>query len=586
MKKWMVTAKRADFQSIAEKFHIDQVTARLIRNRDVVGEDAIEEYLNGSLLNLHDPSLMKGMEKATELLLNKIDEQKKIRIIGDYDIDGVTATYLLLKALRRCQAEVDAEIPDRIRDGYGINQQLVRSAWEDGVDTILTCDNGISALKQIEYAKSLGMTVIVTDHHEILSETKDGKTQYRLPHADVIINPHQPDCPYPYKDLCGAVVAWKLIQSLYRAAGIPEQEAANLIEFAAIATVGDVMKLTGENRIIVKEGLLQLNETQNIGLQALIRVNGLAGKEINSYHIGFVIGPCINASGRLDTARKALELFLSESEAEATILAEELLQLNQERKELTQAGYEEAVYLIENTGLMRDKVLVVYLPDCHESIAGIVAGRIRERYYRPVFVLTDGEKSVKGSGRSIEGYSMFEEMQKCSDLFLNFGGHPMAAGCSLKKENVEVLRERLNDLAQLTDEDLTEKIHIDVPMPIDYISEQLVQELDLLEPYGTGNPRPVFAQKDLEVVGARILGQNRNVLKLQLMSKSGCMMDALYFGDIEAMRTYLEEKYGESETEKLFQNRRSKVRLAVVYYPQINEYRDQRTLQIVISYYQ
>ena len=586
MRKWVVAAKRADFKAIGEKYHIDQVTARLIRNRDVVGDKAIQEYLYGTMKDMHNPEKMKGVVQAADILIQKIQSQKSIRIIGDYDIDGVTSTYILYTGLKKCGAVVDYEIPDRIRDGYGINRQLVLDAWEAGVDTILTCDNGISAIEQIAYAKELGMTVIVTDHHELRTTEKNGKTQVILPDADVVINPHQPDCLYPYKDLCGGAVAYKLVQELYQKNGFPDSEIEHLIEYAAIATVGDVMKLTGENRIIVKEGLKRLNLTQNIGLKALIRANGLEGREINSYHIGFVIGPCINASGRLTTAKKALELLLCKDSQKADVLAEELLNLNAERKDMTQKGYEEAVQQIESTSLKNDKILIVYLPECHESIAGIIAGRIRERYYRPVFVLTDGEKSVKGSGRSIEGYSMFEEMQKCDDLFLNYGGHPMAAGCSLEKENIQLLRERLNTNAQLTEEDLIERICIDVPMPIGYITEQLIEELDILEPFGTANKKPVFAEKNLHVLGARILGQNRNVIKMQVASVSGVVMDALYFGDAEEFRRYLEEKFGFQETEKMFQNRKTDITLSVIYYPTVNEFRGQKSLQIVISDYQ
>lgn len=586
MRKWVVAAKRADFKAIGEKYHIDQVTARLIRNRDVVGDKAIQEYLYGTMKDMHNPEKMKGVVQAADILIQKIQSQKSIRIIGDYDIDGVTSTYILYTGLKKCGAVVDYEIPDRIRDGYGINRQLVLDAWEAGVDTILTCDNGISAIEQIAYAKELGMTVIVTDHHELRTTEKNGKTQVILPDADVVINPHQPDCLYPYKDLCGGAVAYKLVQELYQKNGFPDNEIEHLIEYAAIATVGDVMKLTGENRIIVKEGLKRLNLTQNIGLKALIRANGLEGREINSYHIGFVIGPCINASGRLTTAKKALELLLCKDSQKADVLAEELLNLNAERKDMTQKGYEEAVQQIESTSLKDDKILIVYLPECHESIAGIIAGRIRERYYRPVFVLTDGEKSVKGSGRSIEGYSMFEEMQKCDDLFLNYGGHPMAAGCSLEKENIQPLRERLNTNAQLTEEDLIEKICIDVPMPIGYITEQLIEELEILEPFGTANKKPVFAEKNLHVLGARILGQNRNVIKMQVASVSGVVIDALYFGDAEEFRRYLEEKFGFQETEKMFQNRKTDITLSVIYYPTVNEFRGQKSLQIVISDYQ
>lgn len=585
MEKWVVAAKRADFKSIAEKFHIDQVTARLIRNRDIIGDEEIEIYLNGSLLHLHSPWLMKGMEKTVEILMEKIDHQKKIRIIGDYDIDGVTATYLFLTGLKRCGADVDYEIPDRIKDGYGINQQLIDQAYEEGVDTILTCDNGISAMDQIAYAKDLGMTVLVTDHHELRTKENGDQIEVLVPKADAVVNPHQPGCGYPYKNLCGAAVAFKVISALYESMGIPWEECEALIEFAAIATVGDVMDLTGENRILVREGLLQLNHTSNPGLRALIQVNGLEDKEINSYHIGFVLGPCINASGRLDTAKRALELLLTESEIEATEIAEELLHLNAQRKEMTLEGYEKAVELIETTELKNDRVLVVYLPDCHESLAGIIAGRIRERYYRPVFVLTDGENCVKGSGRSIETYSMFAEMQKCGELFLNYGGHPMAAGCSLEKENVELLRKTLNEKVLLTEDDLTQKIVIDVPMPIDYITEKLIEELELLEPFGKGNHKPVFAERNLKFLNARVLGQNRNVLKFQVENSSGKVMDAMYFGDVDEFRSNLEDKFGYEETEKLYQGRRNNVVLSVIYYPAVNEFRDSRTIQIVIQHY-
>lgn len=577
MEKWVVAAKRADFGVIAEKFGIDPVTARLIRNRDIVGDAAIEEYLNGSLLNLHSARQMKDCEKAVELLTDKIDEQKKIRIIGDYDIDGVCATYILYRALQLCGANVDYDLPDRILDGYGLNQNLIDLANDEGVDTILTCDNGIAAVEQIAYARSLGMTVIVTDHHE------PGPV---LPEADALVNPHQKNCQYPYKELCGAAVAYKLVTVLYEAMGISQEESEKLVEFAAFATVGDVMDLTGENRILVKEGLLQLNNTENPGLQALIRVNNLQDKEITSYHIGFVLGPCLNAGGRLDTAKKSLELLLAETEVEATELAEELLELNERRKAMTLEGYQQAVELIETSPMRDDKVLVVYLPDCHESLAGIIAGRLRERYYRPVIVMTQGEHEVKGSGRSIERYSMFEELQKCGELFMKFGGHPMAAGCSLKKENVGELRRRLNELTTLTQEDLTEKVVIDVPMPLNYISEQLIDELSYLEPFGKGNSKPVFAEKNLDICSARAVGQSGRVVRMRVVSVTGTVMDAVYFGDAAVFREYIEKKYGVQETEKLFQGRKNAVQLSMIYYPSIHEYNGMRSIQIVVQKYQ
>ncbi|WP_395017758.1 single-stranded-DNA-specific exonuclease RecJ [Robinsoniella peoriensis] len=583
MEKWFVTAKRADFKEISSRFGINQVTARIIRNRDIVGDEAIKEYLNGGLADLHDPKLLRGAREAVALLNNKINEGKKIRIIGDYDIDGVNATYILYKGLLRCNANVDYEIPDRMKDGYGINEQLIQYAYEEGVDTIVTCDNGIAAIDQIAYAKNLGMTVIITDHHELLFKEEVGEKICIRPNADVIINPKQPECNYPFPNLCGAAVAFKLISCMFEDHKIPKEEAEAFIEFAAIATVGDVMDLIGENRIIVKEGLRRLTNTQNNGLKSLIKVNGLEESDICAYHIGFVLGPCINASGRLDTAKRALALLLAESEGDALRMAEELKSLNDERKAMTLKGFEQAVELVETTELKEDKVLVVYLPDCHESLAGIIAGRIRERFHKPVFVLTDAEDGVKGSGRSIEAYNMFEEMVKCQELFTKFGGHPMAAGLSIKKEDVETLRIRLNELTTLTEDDFIPRVSIDVAMPIDYISEELIEELEVLEPFGKANPKPVFAEKNLNVLSARILGQNKNVIKMQVLNSQGMVMDAMYFGDVEKFNTYITEKFGTAEVEKMYQNRENTISISATYYPQVNVFRNVRNMQIVIQ---
>lgn len=585
MEKWFVTAKRADFQQISGKFGINPVTARIIRNRDIIGDEAIQEYLNGGMKDLHDPKLLYGAREAVALLNSKINEGRKIRIIGDYDIDGVNATYILYRGLKRCNANVDYEIPDRMKDGYGINEQLIQYAYDEGVDTIVTCDNGIAAIDQIAYAKKLGMTVIITDHHELLFKEEAGEKICLRPQADVIINPKQPECNYPFPSLCGAAVAFKLISCLFEDHQIPREEAEAFIEFAAIATVGDVMDLIGENRIIVKEGLRRLTNTQNNGLRSLIKVNGLEESDICAYHIGFVLGPCINASGRLDTAKRALALLLAETEGEALQMAEELKSLNDERKAMTLEGFEKAVELVETTELKEDKVLVVYLPDCHESLAGIIAGRIRERFHKPVFVLTDAEDGVKGSGRSIEAYNMFEEMVKCQELFTKFGGHPMAAGLSIKKEDVENLRIRLNELTTLTEEDFIPRVSIDVAMPIDYISEELIGELEVLEPFGKANPKPVFAEKNLNVLSARILGQNKNVIKMQVLNPQGMVMDAMYFGDVEKFNTYITDKFGMSEVEKMYQNRENTVTLSATYYPQVNVFRNVRNMQIVIQNY-
>ena len=569
MEKWFVSAKKADFKEIGRQFDIDPVIARLIRNRDVTGAKAIQEYLRGTIQDIPGPELLKGMKEATSILKQKIREKKKIRIIGDYDIDGVTATYILIKGLERLGARADTYIPDRITDGYGIHMPLIYKALEDGVDTIVTCDNGIAASKEIGFAKEKGLTVIVTDHHEVPFIEDNGERTYILPPADAVINTKQPGCPYPNKNLCGAVVAMKLIWALYDDSHIPETEKEEFLELAAIATVGDVMDLQGENRILVKEGLKRLPYTKNKGLQALIRVTGLEGSRISSYHIGFVLGPCINASGRLDTAARSLRLLQCEDAGEAARLAGDLKALNDSRKALTEKGKDAAIQLIENTDLKKDLVLVVYLPECHESLAGIIAGRIREKYNRPVFVLTKGEKGVKGSGRSIQQYSMFEELVKCGDLLDQYGGHPMAAGLSLPEENVSLLRKRLNEQCNLKEEDLIPKVIIDVPMPISYISTKLVEQLSLLEPFGKGNTKPLFAQKNVKAINSRVIGKNHNVTKLKLMDEQGYVIEAVYFGNIPEFMDFLS----------------ARDKISVTYYPEINRYQGRETLQVIIQNY-
>lgn len=569
MEKWVVMAKKADFQKIGKEFGIDPVVARLIRNRDVEGMDDIRSYLCGTLDDIPSPWLLKDMKKATEILSAKINAGAKIRIIGDYDIDGVTATYILLTGLKRLGANVDTYIPDRIKDGYGLHSQLVEKAAADGVDTIVTCDNGIAASQEIALAKKGGMTVIVTDHHEIPYEDTEQGRVWIIPQADAVINPKQTGCGYPNKNICGAVVAWKLIWSLYETYGIDRDEILEFSEAAAVATVGDVMDLQGENRIIVKEGLKRLPHTGNQGFQALIEANGLTGERITAYHVGFVLGPCINASGRLDTASRALSLLCTKNWDQAAKAAGDLVALNQSRKAMTEEGRDKAVDLIEQSGLSKDRVLVVYLPECHESLAGIIAGRLREKYYKPVFVLTKAENGVKGSGRSIEAYSMYEELVKCSDLLEQFGGHPMAAGLSLKEENVEIFRRKLNELCTLTESELTPKITIDVPMPISYLSRELTEQLSVLEPFGKGNTKPLFAQKGLRVLNLRILGKNQNVAKMKLVDASGASVDAVYFGQALEFQSYVQQK----ET------------VSVTYYPEINVYQGRETLQAVIRNY-
>ena len=570
MEKWMVAAKRADFKGIGERFGIDQVTARIIRNRDVIGEKAIEKYLHGSRKDFYSPWLLKDMEKAVSILQEKIENRNRIRIIGDYDIDGVMSTYILLESLRGLGCDVDMMIPNRITDGYGINEHLIEQAWQEGRDTIITCDNGIAAVTQIRKAKDLGMTVIVTDHHEVPFEDLEGGRKEILPPADAIVNPKQKACSYPFAGLCGAVVAMKVMEALYEKMAPEADLVDKMLPFAGIATIGDVMELQDENRILVKEGLQRLHHTTNLGLQELIRVNNLEPENISPYHIGFILGPCLNASGRLDTAKRALQLLLADSREEAAVLAGDLKNLNESRKEMTAQGLEKAIEQVESTSMLEDTVLVVFLPECHESLAGIIAGRLRERYHKPSFVLTRGEEGVKGSGRSIESYSMYEKLCECKEYLTKFGGHPMAAGLSLEEENVERFRRKLNEQSGLTEEDLVEKVTIDVPMPIHYIRKDLVQELSLLEPFGKGNEKPLFAQKNLWISQMRVFGKNRNVVKMRLTDENGYPMDGVYFGN----------------GDEFAEEGRGKRKISIVYYPDINMYQGRESLQVIIRHYQ
>ena len=572
----MVQTKRADFNGLAKELSVSPVSVRIMRNRGMETKEAMERYLYGTLDGLYDGALMKNMGEAVAVLIKKLREEKRIRIIGDYDIDGVCASYLLLTGLRRAERElgkrtgpagstrIDYEIPDRVRDGYGINEAIIRQAAADGVDTLVTCDNGIAAAKEISLAKELGMTVVVTDHHEVPVEEE----RQVLPPADVVVDPKQEGETYPFREICGAVVAYKLVEKLYEASGVPREEWRELLEFAAIATVGDVMRLQDENRILVKYGLKQMARTRNLGLRKLVEKTGLDITDLSAYHIGFVIGPCLNAGGRLQTAKAALRLFLSEDEAEAEQLAEELKELNDVRKDMTKKGEDEAIAQVEER-YMGDKVLVVFLPDCHESLAGIIAGRVREHFHKPSIVLTRSGDMVKGSGRSIEPYHMFRELTKVRDLLPKFGGHPMAAGLSIKEEDVPEFRKRLNENAELTEDDFIPRVWIDVPMPLEYVTEGLVEELKRLEPFGQGNEKPLFAQKGLMIRSLRVLGKNRNVVNLGLVTDTGLSMDGLLFGDGDALQRELA----------------GRDRIDIVYYPDINEYNGNRTLQAVIRNY-
>lgn len=568
MERWVMLRKGADFAGIGKKFQISPRLACLIRNRDVVGEEAIGQYLNGTIGDLCDGMLMKDMDKAVEILREKLEEGKRLRVIGDYDIDGVNATYILLEGLKRLGADADYDIPDRMTDGYGLNIHLIQRAYDDGVDTVLTCDNGIAAAEEIAFGKDMGMTVIVTDHHEVPFEEWGGKKQYLLPPADAVVDPKRPDCEYPFPHLCGAAVAYKLMEALWESMGRDSEDLDDLIENVAIATVGDVMDLKGENRIFVKEGLQMLERTRNPGLRSLIECTGLADKTISAYHIGFVLGPCLNASGRLDTAKRALRLLEAKTRKEADQLAWDLKALNDSRKEMTEKAVKEAELMVEASALKEDRVLVIYLPDCHESLAGIVAGRIRERYYKPAFVLTNASEGLKGSGRSIEAYSMYEELSRCKDLLMRFGGHRQAAGLSMKRENLESFRKMINDHCTLTPKDLTEKVVIDMEMPFSCVTEGLIRELALLEPFGKGNTKPVFAARNVRLMDMRVMGRKKNVLKMRAVDANGNTVEAVYFGDVENLS-------GRKDT-----------LLSITYYPTLNEYMGQATPQIVITHYQ
>lgn len=585
MERWVLLRKGADFEAIGKKYHISPRLACLIRNRDIIGEEEIHQYLNGTIMDLYDGMLMKDMDKALDILREKIAGQQKLRVIGDYDIDGINASYILLEGLERLGADVDCDIPNRITDGYGLNIDLIERAYDDGIDTIVTCDNGIAAADEIAYGKQLGMTIIVTDHHEVPYCEDDGRKTYRLPLADAVIDPKQPGCEYPFKGLCGAAIAYKLVEALCESMGRDVDDLDDLIENAAIATVGDVMDLEGENRILVKEGLQMLGRTRNQGLRSLMECTGVQKDQIRAYHIGFVLGPCLNASGRLDTAKRALKLLRAKDKKEADILAGELKALNDSRKDLTDAAVKQAIELVETTAVGQDKVLVIYLPGCHESIAGIVAGRIREIYYKPVFVLTEAEEGIKGSGRSIEAYSMYEELSKCQKLLTRYGGHKLAAGLSLEKENIERLRYMLNANCTLQEEDLAEKVVIDMEMPFSCVTEELVQELSLLEPFGKGNTKPVFAAKSVEILSGKILGKNKNVLKLQVQDSAGTQIEAMYFQHIDQFLSELEENYGVFEVESMLAGKKNHIILMLTYYPGMNEYMGKKTPQIVITHF-
>lgn len=578
--KWFLQTKRADFNHIHEKFHISPVIARIIRNRDVIGDEDIYNYLNGDLEKISSPWLFKDMDKAVDILRIKISHESKIRIICDYDVDGITSGYILFRSLKKLGANIDLVVPRRIEDGYGINEKLIKNAYDSGIDTILTCDNGISAYNQVEYAKSLGMNIIITDHHEVPFEETDGKREYIVPNADAVVNHKQADCPYPFKELCGAMVAYQLISALFETEGIGKNELYKLLPYAAIATVCDVVDLKGENRIIVKQGIKKIKDCNDIGINALINACKLDKNNLSSYQFGFVIGPCLNASGRLDTAKRATELLDCIDTQKAEVLAKELVELNAERKDMTNEG---AMTAIEMAQDMDDKVLVLYLKDCHESIAGIIAGRVREKYNKPTFVLTDAEQGVKGSGRSIEEYDMYSELTKVKSLLTKFGGHKMAAGISLEEKNIDLFRKMLNENCNLTEEDLYLKVWIDIALPLEYITMDFVNQLEVIKPYGKGNEKPVFAEKNLKIISLQILGKSGNVIKMVVENQNHYRMTAVKFNSAVDFMAFLSEKFGEEEVNKALQGQKNNLEIMATYYPEINEYNGRINLQIIID---
>ncbi len=578
--KWFLQTKRADFNHISEKFHISPVIARIIRNRDVICDEDIYNYLNDDLEKISSPWLFKDMDKAVDILRIKISHESKIRIICDYDVDGITSGYILLRSLKKLGANIDLVVPRRIEDGYGINEKLIKNAYDSGIDTILTCDNGISAYNQVEYAKSLGMNIIITDHHEVPFEETDGKREYIVPNADAVVNHKQADCPYPFKELCGAMVAYQLISALFETEGIGKNELYKLLPYAAIGTVCDVVDLKGENRIIVKQGIKKLKDCKDIGINALINACKLDKNNLSSYQFGFVIGPCLNASGRLDTAKRATELLDCIDTQKAEVLAKELVELNAERKDMTNEG---AMTAIEMAQDMDDKVLVLYLKDCHESIAGIIAGRVREKYNKPTFVLTDAEQGVKGSGRSIEEYDMYSELTKVKSLLTKFGGHKMAAGISLEEKNIDLFRKMLNENCNLTEEDLYLKVWIDIALPLEYITMDFVNQLEVIKPYGKGNEKPVFAEKNLKIISLQILGKSGNVIKMVVENQDHYRMTAVKFNSAVDFMAFLSEKFGEEEVNKALQGQKNNLEIMATYYPEINEYNGRISLQIIID---
>lgn len=580
----MVRNIKFDCEGFARELSVSPIVSKLLVNRGIYNVKMAKEFLSSSLNDFYNPREMYGMDGAVQLMKSSIINNEKILIVGDYDVDGVISTYILYAAIKKCGGNISFHIPDRIKEGYGINESIIRKASDENIDIIITCDNGIAAIDQVNLAKELGLKVIITDHHDVPFIEENGERKYVVPNADFVLNPKQEQCEYKFDKICGAGVAYKFVECLYDEFDINKEELYDLLQYTAIATVCDVVDLVSENRIIVKEGLRRINNTDNIGLKALFKETGLEDKEITVYSLGFVIGPSINASGRLEQAEWALKMLLSNNEIEAKELAEKLNDLNKERQELTKEGLEEAIEIIEKNNMTKDKVLVVYLEDVHESIAGIIAGRVRERYNLPAIILTKAHDGAKGSGRSIEEYNMFEELLKCKDLLGKFGGHPMAAGMSIPNENIDEFRNRLNNVTTLTDEDIIPKVSIDMGLNLSQINYELIDQISLLEPYGKANPKPTFGIKKLKVVDAKILGKNRNVLKLKL-TDGRLYIEGIYFGDIEGFENSIKDELGEIEYNKVFNGISNNLYLDIICMPEINKFMGNKKVQLQISNY-
>ncbi len=584
--KWILETKKADFNGLAEQLGVSPLVVRCMVNRDLTDVDDMRRYLNGTLEDLYDPLRMKDVDRAVQILLAARGTEQ-VAIASDFDCDGIFSGYILWRAFRRIGLEAEIYTPDRVREGYGLNERIIDQAWEDGRKLLVTCDNGIAANSQVDYARAKGMKVIVTDHHEIQEE---------MPAADAVVDPKREDETYPFSGLCGAGVAYKLICALYDACGVPGQEKEELLEYVAVATVADVMELRDENRILVKAGLNRIGSTENLGLRALLDVQGLSGRKISAAHIGFVIGPCFNAAGRIATVKESFNLLMEEDPDAAGERAAHLKEINESRKAMTEEGAEKAFEILEKRRLSEDgsygesgglpPVLIVLLADTHESLVGIIAGRIKERYHHPVIVFTRTEEGlVKGSGRSIENYHMFRELMKCKDLMERFGGHKMAAGMTLREENLPELERRLNEQAVLREEDFRPLVRIDAAMPVGFVTERLIEELSCMEPFGVGNAKPLFAEQHFKVLNGRVLGREKNVLKLRVENSRGNRCDAMLFRGREEFEAFVRKEWGEGELARMYEGRENHLDVALTYYPQVNEYQGMRSVQIqIVSY--